>query len=162
MEKAHKFMQDRNERMRRREQTRREHIDKNRENVKAMKQAINQGIENIKQAEQHKLTKVKARKIKERLERSISPLLSPKTPRETINDKLEKEYEESQANIMLLQELKMKEKKLLAKLQATINNSIEIVEYAQATSTIYPRTVRGDMSTRSITKTDVYPSNANK
>ena len=163
MEKAQKFMQDRNERMKRREEIRREHLDKNRKNVKAIKQAISQGIENNKQAEQHKISKVKARKVKEKLERSVSPLLSPHSPHETINDKLEKEYEESQANITLLQELKMKEKQLLAKLQATINNSIEIVEYAKAASSskTYPRTVRGDVSTRSIIKTDITPVNGN-
>lgn len=148
-------MQDRNERMRKREQNRREHVDKNRENVRTIKQAINKGIENTRKAEQEKIARVRARKTKEKLERSFSPLISSRNnQQETIGDKLEKEYEESQANIVLLQELKMKEKKLLARLQATINNSMDVIEHAKAISSLstHNKPMKGNNKSEAVPK----------
>ena len=136
-ERAQKFMKDRIDRLKKREQNKQQFLKKNRQNAINIKKNLYKGIENSKKQEQLKIAKIKAKKIKDQFEKSILGVISPRNNiQEGIKEKLEKEQEESQANVELLKELKTKELKLLARLQATIDTSMDFIEHAKKTQLV--------------------------
>lgn len=121
-------MRDRVERIKRKEQTRRELLDKNKITARSMKMELYRNMQRTKELEQQKLAKVKERKLKDKLTRASENKNSAKNH---IRERLESERKNSQANLELLKELEAKEMRLLTNLQEIVSNTREVIDHAR-------------------------------
>jgi len=114
-------------RMKKKEQNRKDIIDKNKAAARTMKLEQYLNMQKTKEQQRHKLNQVKERKLKNKLQRTIIE----NGNKDYIKERLERERKNSQANLELIKDLEVKEAKLLSNLQTIVNDSREIIDHAK-------------------------------
>ena len=100
---AEKFMKERVDRMKKREQNRKQYLDKKRTVVKNIKGMITTGMQYNKRAEKEKIGKQKEKQTKEKIAKSMLGFMGfKKEGVDKIKEKLEKERETAQSNSQIV------------------------------------------------------------
>ncbi len=128
--------------MQKREQVKKQLLDKNKQHAAKLKAVVNEGLEKTQRVEKQKMEQKKAKQVKEKLEKAMmTGILSARKAekdKERVKERLEKERDYAQQNAQQLKVLEEKEQELLANLQKTANNSKELFTRVKSVPYLFP------------------------